>query len=196
MQSLQRRWRILDFTVAGMIGVLGGIIFFGYNWVNPVITTPLQLALPGSQALLSGVWLIPAVLGAAIIRKPGAAVLTEVIAATVSALLGAQWGLLTLESGLVQGLGAELVFALFGYRVFTAGVLALAGAVSGLAMALNELVIYYAETGPWYWLVYLLAGATTGALIAGVGSHLLVTALSRAGALNRFAAGRTRQPRE
>ena len=40
-----------------------------------------------------GVWLMPAVLGALVIRKRGAAIYTELVAATVSALLGVSWGL-------------------------------------------------------------------------------------------------------
>ena len=55
------------------------------------------------------------VLGALVIRKPGAAIFTELVAASVSALIGTQWGGLTLLSGLVQGLGVEIVFALFLY---------------------------------------------------------------------------------
>ena len=39
----------------------------------------------------------------------------ERVGATVSALIGTQWGFATLLSGVVQGLGAELVFALFLY---------------------------------------------------------------------------------
>ena len=62
--------------------------------------------------ILSGVWLIPAVLAPLIVRLPGAAILAETMAAAVSALLGSVWGLDTLMSGLMQGAGAELVFAL------------------------------------------------------------------------------------
>ena len=57
-------------------------------------------------------WLVPAVLAPLIIRKPGAALFAEMVAAGVSALLGSQWGPDTLLSGFVQGAAAELVFAL------------------------------------------------------------------------------------
>ena len=89
-----------------------------------------QVDLPGVQTFVQ---FFAAVLGGLIVRKPGAAIYTELIAATVSALIGSQWGFGTLMSGLVQGLGAELVFALFLYanwNVFTA---VLAGAGAGVA---------------------------------------------------------------
>ena len=54
---------------------------------------------------------MPAVLAPLIIRKPGAALFAEMVAAGVSALLGSLWGVDTLLSGFVQGAAAELVFA-------------------------------------------------------------------------------------
>ena len=48
-----------------------------------------------------------------IIRKPGAALYTEVVAAVVSMAIGTQWGFVTLIWGVVQGAAAELGFALF-----------------------------------------------------------------------------------
>ena len=63
-----------------------------------------------------GVWLIAGVVGALVIRKPGAALFVETVAAIVSALLGAQWGVITIVYGVVQGLAVELVFAAFLYR--------------------------------------------------------------------------------
>ena len=131
-------------------------------------------------------------LGGLIIRKPGAALYTELVAAIVSALIGSQWGgLLTIEAGLVQGLGAELVFALFLYRHWRFPVALLAGAAAGLGMAINDLVLWYAGAAPAFATIYtVVGGRRSGALIAGGLSWLRRCADSRAtGALDRFAAG-------
>jgi len=154
------------------------------------VTTPLALALPGLQALLYGIWLIPGVLVALVIRKPGAALFGEVLAATVSALVLSQWGLLTIESGLVQGLGAELVFLLFLYRRWNLPVAMLAGAVSGAAMAINDMVLYYPGADTLFVVAYSVAGVISGAVVAGLLSWLIVRGLARTGVLSRFAAGR------
>lgn len=154
------------------------------------MTTPLALALPGLQALLYGIWLIPGVLVALVIRKPGAALFGEVLAATVSALVLSQWGLLTIESGLVQGLGAELVFLLFLYRRWNLPVAMLAGAVSGAAMAINDMVLYYPGADTLFVVAYSVAGVISGAVVAGLLSWLIVRGLARTGVLSRFAAGR------
>ena len=46
----------------------------------------LFVAFPPSSGLVAGMWLFPAVLGGLLIRKPGAALFTEMVAAAVSAL--------------------------------------------------------------------------------------------------------------
>ena len=57
--------------------------------------------------MLIGVWLIPAVLAPLIIRKPGAGVFAETVAAIISTFLGSPWGTITILYGLVQGAGGE-----------------------------------------------------------------------------------------
>ena len=83
-----------------------------------------QPRLPVLRDSLYAIWLVPAVLAPLIVRKAGAAVFAEMVAAGVSAILGSQWGVDALVSGLVQGAGAELVFALVLYRVWSSPVLA------------------------------------------------------------------------
>ncbi len=183
-------WRVVDIVVAAVVAVACGVIFFAWGAVYEPITTPLQLLLPGSQALLYGVWLLAGPLTALIVRRPGAALFGELVAASVSALLGASWGLLTLESGLVQGLAAELVFLAFRYRVWALPVALLAGAAAGLAMGLNDLVLYYPGLDDGFKAAYLVAGVVGGALIAGAGAWLLTRALAATGVLDRFASGR------
>ena len=186
------RWRVVDIVVASVLGVAAALVFWAWNALYTPVTAPLEAALPGAQALLYGVWLFAGVLGGLIIRKPGAAIFTELVAAAVSALLGNQWGgFLTLEAGLVQGLGAELVFLLFLYRYWRMPVAALAGAGAGLAMGLNDTVLYYAGATSTFHLLYLGSAVVSGAVIAGIGSWFLVRALAKTGALTRFAAGRS-----
>jgi energy-coupling factor transport system substrate-specific component len=184
------RWRVVDIVVASIVAVASGLLLALWNLGYDAITAPLAAVIPGLQTLLYGIWLIPGVLVGLIVRRPGAALYGEVLAATVSALIVSQWGLLTIESGLVQGLGAELVFAAFLYRRWGLPVAMLAGAAAGVAMAINDLVLYYAGADTAFAIVYTVAAIISGAVIAGLGSWLLVRAIARTGALNRFASGR------
>ncbi len=185
------RWRVVDIVVASVIGVAVGVVFWAWGVAWGPISAPIGALLPGLQAAPAAVWLVAGVLGALVIRKPGAALYTELVAAIVSALIGSQWGgLLTIEAGLVQGLGAELVFALFLYRNWRLPVALLAGAAAGLGMAVNDLILWYAGAAPAFAAIYTVSAVVGGAVIAGGLSWLAVRGLARAGALDRFAAGR------
>lgn len=187
------RWRVVDIVVASVLAVAAGLIFVLWNIASNPIGAPLAALLPGLQASIGGVWLFAGVLTALVIRKPGAALFGEMVAATVSALVGNQWGVLTLEFGLVQGLAAELVFALFLYRRWNLPVALLAGAAAGLAMAVNELLLLYPGAATTFAVVYTISGIVSGVVLAGLLSWLGVRALAKTGALSRFDSGRMAQ---
>lgn len=188
------RWRVVDIVVAAVLGVALGLVFILWNATSSPLRDLIGALLPGASALVAGVWLIPAVLGGLVVRKPGAALFTSLVASAVSVMIVPnEWGWWTIESGLVQGLGAELVFALYLYRRWGLGAAVLAGIGAGLALAVNDLIVWYAASlTPLFAVVYVLAAIITGAVLAGLVSWLLVRALAATGALNRFAAGRER----
>ncbi|MFN3708804.1 ECF transporter S component [Microcella sp.] len=192
-RSLGRlRWRVVDIVVASIVGVAVGLVFFAWNLTYNPIGSALGALLPGVQGSVHGVWLIGGVLTALIVRKPGAAIYGEMVAATVSALFGNQWGPLTLLSGLVQGLGAEIVFAILLYKAWGIVAAMLAGAGAGVGMVILDLTLWYAGAGALFATVYAISGIASGAIIAGLLSWLAMRALARTGALDRFAAGRER----
>lgn len=184
------RWRVVDIVVASVLAVAAGLVFVFWNVASNPIQAPLSAALPGLQALAGGGWLFAGVLVALVVRKPGAAVYGELVAAVVSALVGNQYGVLTIECGLVQGLAAELVFAVFLYRRWGLPVSVLAGAVAGLAMGVNDLILWYPEATTAFKAIYVASGTVSGAVLAGVLPSFVVRGLARTGALSRFAAGR------
>jgi energy-coupling factor transport system substrate-specific component len=193
-----RRWRVVDIVVASVIGVASGLIFLLWNIAYRGPSAILEPLLPGLQGLLDGPWLFAGVLGALIIRKPGAAVYTELVAAAVSALtlIGNTWGaFLTLEAGLIQGLGAELIFLLFFYRRWSLPVAILAGMGAALAGGINNLLVWYAGADIRFVIVYLISTVISGAVVAGGLSWLLARGLARTGALDRFPSGREARAR-
>ncbi len=180
------RWRVVDIVVAAVIGVAAGLVFVGWNIGTEVPRHALEALLPGLQGLFNGGWLFAGVLGGIIVRKPGAALFVALVAALLSALVGNQWGSMTLVSGAAQGLGAELVLLAFLYANWRVYVAILAGAGAGLATAINDLVFWYPGADVPFATIYLLTSIVSGAVVAGLGSW----ALAATGALNRFAAGR------
>lgn len=178
-------WRVVDIVTAAILAVVVGVLF----WAWGLAWTPLSVVLgllPGLAGILNGPWLIAGVLGALIIRKPGAALFTELLAATVSALIGSQWGFGTLISGLIQGLGAEIVFAIFAYSQWRLWVAVLAGMGSAVALSANDLIVWYPGADALFQATYVVTSVVSGAVIAGFGSWAIVQGLSRAGALRAF----------
>jgi energy-coupling factor transport system substrate-specific component len=187
---MNHRWRTVDIVVASVLAVAFGVVFWAWGllWNGPANAFPL----PG-RAILYGVWLVPAVLGALVIRKPGAAVYTELLAAIVSGLLGTEWSWSVIPQGFLEGLAAELVFLALMYRSFNLVTAALAGAAAGVAAAVFDAFVWY----PGYaWtsfrLPYIALAALSSVIVAGAGSWALTRALAQTGALDRFPSGRER----
>ncbi len=179
------RWRTRDIVVTAVIAVAFAVVF----WVWDTIWGPLDtvfIAAPWAKDLLYAVWLVPAVLAPLIVRKPGAAIFAEMVAAGISAVLGSAWGPDVLLSGFVQGAAAELVFAVTLYSSWSFPVLAAAAVASAAAAWIHDWAIYYQDASLQ---VQLVRGAMMGisavVIVAG-GSVLLVRALRRAGVLEGF----------
>lgn len=184
------KWRVIDFVTAAVLAVACGLLFFIWNNIGYAGFKALDALTPGFGGLVNGLWYIGGPLGALIIRKPGAALFVELLAAITSMALGSQWGVEALYAGFAQGIGAEIIFLITRYKRFKLPILLLAGAAAALgAMILEGITGDFAKSLSFiacYWSCSLLSGALLGGLLA----YILTKALAKAGALNRFAAGR------
>lgn len=181
----EARWRTVDIVVVAVVAVAFGIVFWAWDvYVWPFLgflNYPLEY-------VISGVWLMPAVVAPLIVRKPGAALFAELVAAVISVILGNQWGLDVLLSGFVQGAGAELIFAFVLYRSFGPLTALIAGAAAGVGEALHDLPVYYASYDVPFRVGIAALEIASAAVIAGIGGWLLVRALRETGALQAFPA--------
>ena len=174
-------WRTRDIIVVAVIAAAFGVFFWGFGtaWRALEVLGPVT-------NVLYGVWLLPAVLAPLIVRKPGAALFAEMVAAGLSTLLGSQWGPDTLLSGFVQGAAAELVFAFTLYRKYSIPVLALAGLASTAAALVHDWVVYYPTAALDFILVIGLFMAISAVVIIPAGVLLVAASLRRAGVLEGF----------
>lgn len=181
-------WRTRDIVVAAVIGAAFGVVFWiwGLIWYGPLEVLS-AFALP-VRDLGYAVWLVPAVLAPLVIRKRGAALFAELVAAGVSVLLGSPWSIDALFSALVQGGAAELVFAFTLYRVWTFPVLAAAAVSSAAAAWIHDWALYYASVDPLVQIVRGVFMAISAVVIVAGGSIALHRALKQAGVLEGFPA--------
>ena len=184
------RWRTIDIVIASIVAVAFGVIFWAWNllWNGPLggVTPPVR-------CVIYGMWLVPAVLGALIVRKPGAAFYTLTIASLVSVAIGTSWGWTLVVQGPLEALGAELIFAAFAYKLYNLPVAMLAGATAGVVASVYDAFVWYpGYSWATFRIPYILVTAASSLVIAGLGSVLLVRALAQTGVLDRFPAGRAR----
>lgn len=182
-------WRTVDLLTVAFLGAAFGVAYWGWGILYNGPLSAIQFAFAPLGGLFAGTWFIAGVVGGLVVRRPGAALLCEVIAALVSMLPGTEWGATVLVSGIVQGLGTELVFALFGYRFFGLLAAVLAGAMAGPFAAAYESTTWIQDWSMGWKLAYAGVLAFSGAVIAGLGGWALTRALARAGALNAFPPG-------
>jgi energy-coupling factor transport system substrate-specific component len=187
----RRSWRVVDMTVAAVLAVAGGLFLWGMNAAWTPVTAPIARLYPPLPAVLNGVWVLPAVLAAFVVRKPGAAFFAETVAAVIEALTGGNWGFASVYYGVIEGLGVEVVVALLLYRRWGLGAALLAGAGGGLATTALDLTVYYPDMAADQKLAYLVLTVLSAAVSAGAGGWALTRALVRTGALAPLAAGRT-----
>ena len=183
-------WRTVDIVVTAAIAVAFGVVFWAWGLVWTA-TEPLFVALPPAQNVLYGVWFMAAIVAALVVRKPGAALFAELVAASIEALLGGQWGLDTLVSGAIQGVAVEIAFAAFRYQRWDVIATLLAAALAAIGAWIHDMPVFYKELALADQIVigiFMIVGAV---VIAGLGSWWLTRALVQSGVLAQFPAGRT-----
>lgn len=163
-------WTTREIVVAAVLAVAVGVIFWAWGllWSSVFQVIPF----PFSYALV-GIWMIGGLLVPYVVRRPGAALLGELVAAFVSMAMGNQWGILTMASGLVQGVGAEIVFGATRWKRFTGPALYGAAAVAGAFSILLDTFVYS------YYVTYTWSNIGIAALLCIVGSVVLGGGLSQ-----------------
>ncbi|NQX63898.1 ECF transporter S component [Paenibacillus qinlingensis] len=173
--------KLTDILITIVISAVFGVI---YRIWGPIYDLMKPLGLHAEQ-LSYGMWFMAATFAFLVIRKPGVALLAEVAAATIEALYGGHWGVSTLVFGLLQGLGAELVFAAFRYRRTNVGVTILAAFASAImSIFVDTYYGYIDQLTFWNYILFIGLRLLGSALIAGVFAYYLTGALSRTGVLN------------
>lgn len=183
------RWRTIDLLTCAFIGVAFGVAYWGWGLAYTAPSAALTTVFPPLVGITAAPWLMAGVVGGLVIRRPGAALFAEIVAASVEGLIGSQWGVTTLVSGALQGLGAEIGFALLSYASFGLGAAILSGALAAPMEAVYEWYAYWTDWDMTYKVVYLVVFTVAGGLVAGGLGWLLTTGLARAGALNALPPG-------
>jgi energy-coupling factor transport system substrate-specific component len=189
--SLQ--WRPMDIAVSSAIGVACGLVFWGFNYISAWLFPMMAAILPGLGSLFHAVWYFSGPLALLIIRKPGAAIFVNLVGSAVEMLLGNQFSFgFVFLSGALQGLFAEIAFAIFLYRRWTLSIAILSGFLVAVEYGFYLLFFQYQGVAliSARGIIHMICEIIGGVLIGGVMSWYLYLAIAKTGALDKFASGR------
>lgn len=181
-------WTLRETLIVAALGAVFGVMYLG--WVQVWLVLQAIFG-PVTMDVVMGFWFIVSIIAAAIIRKPGVALVSEVLAAAIQVLLGSPAGLLLLLTGLVQGAGAEAVFAATRWRRYTLPVLMAAGMGAAVfSFAYTWVRFDYGSLAPGLLVAMFVLRLASGALLGGLLGHLIVRGLYRTGVLSGLAIDR------
>ena len=186
------KWKLKDVILMAILGVVFAAVYLAVFYGGMAISTaltPLGLSAFGFE-LIYGVWFMAATLAAYIIRKPGVALVTEVLASVVELLMGNSGGLTVVRTGFIQGAGAELVFACFRYKKWNFLSMSLAGIVSAAFIFCYELYyLSYYLLAPTMLISQLAVRFLSALVFSGIICKLAGDGLARTGVVKSYAIG-------
>lgn len=190
---MSKRWNLREIVLMSILGVVFAVIYllfylFGQGLRN--FLTPFGLG-PFGYEFIYGIWFVVSVITAYIIRKPGAALISETIAGLVQVLIGSPAGPKLILSAIIQGLGAEAVFASTRYKNYRTRVLVLAGVSSAVfSFVWAWFVSGFSALSPILVTAMLIVRMISGALLAGLLGKWISDQLAKTGVLRGYALGK------
>lgn len=190
---MTKSWKLKEIVMMSIISVVAGVLYMAFSLLGYGIRnvlTPFGLA-PFAFEVIFGLWLIGSIISAYIIRKPGAAILTALISASVEILSGSPGGAKILLAGLVQGLGVELPFALTKWRKYETRILVLAG-MSGAVFSFVWQLFASGNIAlaPWLLISTLIVRLIASSLLGGLLGKWVSNKLAQTGVLSGYALGK------
>ena len=183
-------WSTREVVVAAVVAAILGLVYMAYSLLWVALS---PLLYPVWVMILYGFYFTAGILVPYIIRKPGAAVIGETLAAIVEVLAGSPFGVAAILAGFLQGLGAEIGFAIGGWRRYNLAIMGLAGLLAALFAYGHDYVLFGYSQMP----VDVQGGMLAMMIISGIvlGGWLskgIGDALAATGVLASFAIGRDR----
>ena len=184
-------WTLKELMLVVVLGVVFGFLYWALvqGWIAfAAVTGPFGDL---TQHVLLGGWLIVAPVAIAIIQRPGAGIVAEVLASVIEVVfLGSAVGPLLFVAAAIQGAGSELPFTLTRYRSYSWFTYALSGGLGAFAV-----FFFSAFRSGWYgtdlfW-TRLAIQVVSGVVLGGLLAKVVVDALVRTGVVDSFAVGRT-----
>jgi len=183
-----------DLVLMVVLGVVFGFAYWALVQAWNSLAILMGPAGDIAQHVLFGGWLLVAPLAIAIVRRPFAGLIAEVIASVVEVVfLGSPVGPLLFVAAAIQGAASEIPFALTRYRRFGWGVFALSGLL-GAGLVFFWSAFRFGWYGQDIFVLRLVIQCLSGIVLGGLLGKVIAGALARTGVVDNFAIGRADRP--
>lgn len=187
----KQTWTQREIVIIAAIGVVFGMLYLA--WVQLWLLVQ-GLTGPLSMDVMFGFWFLASVIAAYIIRKPGVAFTAEVIAAIAEVLTGNPSGAILLLTGVIQGAGAEVPFALTRWRNYRLPVLLASGASAAIfSFVYNWFRFSYWKLNVGLLITMFILRVLSGAILGGWLGKVLAEGLYKTGVLQGLAIDKARR---
>jgi energy-coupling factor transport system substrate-specific component len=169
-----------DIVTVVVIAVINGLIGAGWGYVfNIAAAVPTIGGILG--AAINFVWFVGPLVAFYLIRKPGVAAATQLLSGVVSVLAGHPAGVIAYGWYVLEAIGAEAGFAIFGYKRWDVVALSVAGLLQGINFAWSlfyfSIYNYGLNAWLWPWLFTFLTAWVAGPIALAIGKALGRTGL-------------------
>lgn len=187
---MSNSWKLKDVLLIAVSAVLFGVIYLGCTYVGGLLyglLTPVGMASLGYEPFY-GIYFMAGAFGVYVMRKPGTGVIAELLAAVLECLYGNYFGPIIILSGLVQGVGFELLIALRRYQRFDKLTMILASVIcSVVTLGYNLVISGYNQIAVPVLALMLAVRIVSAIVFCGLLTPLLADGLARAGVLKGYA---------
>lgn len=185
-----KNWKLKDVLLIAISAVLFGVVYLGCTYIGDVLygmLTPFGMASLGYEPFY-GIYFMAGAFGIYVMRKPGTGLIAELLAAVLECLYGNYFGPIIILSGLVQGLGFELIIALKHYKKFDRMTM-IEGAVicSVLTLIYNLFISGYNKIAIPVLAIMLVVRIISAIVFDGFITPMLADGLVKAGVLKGYA---------
>lgn len=184
----RKSFTTFDIVLMALLAVANGILTKYLSMVNQQLTA---WGGPIATSTITGIYMVYGVLAIYIIRKPGAALITYLIGATVQGLLSTSYGMASAYvAAICYAVAIEGVFALFRYKKWTyLSVMTASVCAVPLWFACAAYLYGYLKWDLSVLLWALVVRCLSGLVLCGLLTKSIGDALAAMGLLRRYASG-------
>ena len=183
--ALRPSWTMRETVTLAIIGVVFAFLYLGWVQVWLVVQS---MTGPLAMDVLMGFWFSGSIFAAWLIRKPFVAFSTAMLTVFVQILAGNPSGAILLLTGLVQGAGSEVPFALTRWKRYSYPVLMASGACTSVfSFVYTYFRFSYWELAGGLVLTMLIIRVVSGVILGGVLGRVLAGAVHRTGVTSGLA---------